>query len=202
MCLLAWRSNALARTDSSARCESFRVFISRVSIVPSGPPGASTVCLGICAASSTWLCSGGGNLVVVPLVPRVGGSGPTAVVPRPDGGSEGRRFFTPSSRFFRLTMVLTNCFSSRSERVGTSLIIVLASTRGWRSGLVRRRWVGRKVSFISLRCSAPSCFGSAPCVSENALLGGVRRGGRSVATWLVVFDWVSTISLRRKKRFN
>ena len=192
MCLLAWRSNAPARTDSSVLCESFRVFISRVSEVFSGPPGPSVDILGSGVGSSTGRCSGGGKRVVVALLAQVAGSGATAGIPRADVCSEGRRFLAPSSRFFRLTMVFTNCLSFSSVRAGTSFIIAITSSRGWR-GLDRRRCVGRNGSFASLTWSAPSCFGRAPCASENVLFGGTRIGGRSVGAWVALFDWTSTI---------
>ena len=115
------------------------------------------------------------------------------MVPRAGVSSEGRRFFAPSSLFFRLTIVFTNYLSSRLERAGTSFIIALAFSHSW-TAFNRRRWVGRKGSFTSLGCSAPSCFGRTPCASEDVLLGGTRRGGLSVGAGLAVFDWVSTIS--------
>ena len=111
----------------------------------SGPPGPIVDSLGVGAGSSTGRCSAGGNIVVAVLLARVVGSGATAIIQRADVGSEGRRFFAPSSRFFRLTMVFTNCLSSRSERAGTSFIIALASSCGW-SGLDRRGWIGRRGS--------------------------------------------------------
>ena len=152
--LWAWRSKALARTDSSVLGESFRGFISWVPAVFSGPPGPSVDILGRGVGASTGRCSGGGKRVVAALLVRVSGSGATASIPRADVCSEGRRFLATSSRFFRLTMVFTNCLSSRSERAGTSFIIALTSSRGWR-GLDRRRCVGRNGSFASLAWSAP-----------------------------------------------
>ena len=81
-----------------------------------GPPGPSVDSLGAGAGSTNGRCSGGGKTVVAVLLVRAVGSGATAVVPRADIGSEGQRFLAPSSRLFRLTMVFTNCLSSRSER--------------------------------------------------------------------------------------
>ena len=95
-----------------------------------GPPGPSVDSLIAGPCSITGRCCGGDTVVAAVVLDRVDVSGGTVVGPRADVSSEGRRFLVPSLRLFRLTMVLTNCFSSRSERVGTILIIVLASSRG------------------------------------------------------------------------
>ena len=147
-------------------CDSLRVFISGLSKVLNGPPGPSVDSLGVGASSTNGRCSDGGKTVVAVLLVRAVGSRSTVVVPRAAVGSEGRRVLAPSSRFFRLQMVFTNCLSSRSDRAGTNFIIALASSLGW-GGFDRRRWAGRKGSFTSWAAQPPVVLVRRPALRKT-----------------------------------
>ena len=95
-----------------------------------GPPGPSVDSLVAGPGSTKGRCFGGGKTVAAVQLVRTVASGATIVGSQVDVGSEGLRFSAPSTLFLRLTIVLTNCFSSRSEGVGPIFVIVLASSRG------------------------------------------------------------------------
>ena len=156
-CLLAWRSKALARSDSSALRDSSLVFISAGSEVRPRVLWRRSLSVRTGSAGPIGHFSRGGSGTFAVASTGAAVSGVLVVIPLADVGSEGRLLLVPSSRFLRRIIVLTNCLSSFSERAGTIFIIVLASSLGG-GGLVLRRWLLRVDSRRSFNGSGVGSF--------------------------------------------